>query len=225
MRKYQGKKWNFNLPKIPWPGGFFEILIKSVKRCLKKLLKVLKVDYKDLLSILVEIQRVINNRLLTYNYNDVDCEPLTPNHLGRSFDVNYFNENGTLVEMNQFVEESIERFWKLWNEEHLGSLHERYSYVKNKNHMEKDMICVGEIVLVSENSPEIKWKFGLVEELIRVKNIKIRGASVLMKNKDSQGIIRGPINNLYKFESSGSKATVQLKLIEENEMKNVTSNK
>ena len=127
--------------------------------------------------------------------------------------------------MNQFVEESIERFWKLWNEEHLGSLHERYSYVKNKNHLEKDMICVGEIVLVSENSPEIKWKFGLVEELIRVKNIKIRGASVLMKNKDSQGIIRGPINNLYKFESSGSKATVQLKLIEENEMKNVTSNK
>ena len=88
MRKYQGKKWNFNLPKIPWPGGFFEILTKSVKRCLKKLLKVLKVDYKDLLSILVEIQRVINSRLLTYNYNDVDCEPLTPNHLGRSFDVN-----------------------------------------------------------------------------------------------------------------------------------------
>ena len=44
-----------NLPKTPWAGGFFERLIKSVKRCLRKLLNVLKVDYEDLLTILVEI--------------------------------------------------------------------------------------------------------------------------------------------------------------------------
>ena len=108
----KGIKWNYNLPKTPWAGGFFERLIKSVKRCFRKLLNVLKVDYEDLVTILVEIQQVINNRPLTYNYNDVDSEPLTPNHLifGRRLDINYFNENSTLVGMNQFLEKSIERF-------------------------------------------------------------------------------------------------------------------
>ena len=53
----------------------------------------------------------------------------------------------------------------------------------------------------------------------------MRGAFVLIKNTDPQGIIRRPINKLYKLESSGSKATVQLKFIDKNEIKNVTSAK
>ena len=163
---------------------------------------------------------------MTYNYNDVDSKPLTPNHpiFGRRLDINYFNENSTLVELNQFVGKPIKRLWKLWSVEYLGSLREQHnSYTKNKNHLERDMICVGDIV--SENTPRMKWKYGLVEELIRGKDEKIRGACVVIKNKDSQGIIRRPINKLYKLESSGSKATVQLKFIDENEIKNVTSPK
>ena len=164
---------------------------------------------------------------MTYNYNDVDSEPLTPNHLifGRRLDINYFNENSTLVELNQFVGKPIKRLWKLWSVEYLGSLREQHSYTKNKNHLERDLICVGDIVLVSENTPRIKWKYGLVEELIRGKDGKIRGACVLIKNKDSQGIIRRSINKLYKLESCGSKVTVQLKFIDENEIKNVSSAK
>ena len=117
----------------------------------------MKVDYEDLLTILVEIQRVINSHPFTYNYNGADSGPLTRNHLifGRRLDINYFNENSTVVEMNQFVEKSIERFWKLWSGEYLGSLREQHSYAKNKNHPERDMIRVGDIVLVSENTPRI----------------------------------------------------------------------
>ena len=105
---------------------------------------------------------------MTYNYNDVDSEPLTPNHLifGRKLDINYFNENSTLVEMNQLLEKCIERFWKLWSGEYLGSLLEQHKCVKNKNHPGRDVICVGDIVLVSENTPRMKWKYGLLEELI-----------------------------------------------------------
>ena len=97
------------------------------------------------------------------------------------------------------------------------------------------MICFGDVVLVSENKPRIKWKeLMIVKELIRGKVRKIRRACVLIKNKDSQGIIRRPINKLlykllnkllYKLESLGSKATVQLKFIDKNEIKNVTSAK
>ena len=133
---------------------------------MRKLLNVLKVDYEDLLTILVEIPWVINNCPLTYNYNNADSEPLTPNHLifGRRLDINYFNEDSTLVEMNQFVEKPIEQLWKLWSGEYFGSLRKQHSYIKNKNHLERDAICVGNIVLVSENTLQIKWKYGLVEE-------------------------------------------------------------
>ena len=124
--------------------------------------------------------------------------------------------------MNQFVEKSMEQFWKLWSREYLGSLRDQHRCVKNKNHLERDMICVGNTVLVSENIPRIKWKYGLVEELMRVKNRKIRDACVLIRNKDSLGIIQRPVN---KLESLGSNATVQLKFISKNKIKNVTSAK
>ena len=136
---------NYNLPKTPLNSRFFDRLIKSIRRSLRKLLNVLKVDYEDLFIALVEIQRVITNLLLTYNYEDVCSQPITPNHLifGWRLDINYFNENSTLVEINQFVEKSIERIRKLWSEQYLGLLREQLSYVKNKNHLERDMICVG----------------------------------------------------------------------------------
>ena len=31
-------RWRFNVEAAPWQGGFFERMIKSTKRCLKKLL-------------------------------------------------------------------------------------------------------------------------------------------------------------------------------------------
>ena len=56
---------------------------------MRKLFNVLKVDYEDLLTILVEIQR-LNNQLMSYNYNDVDSEPLIPNlTFGRRLDEGY----------------------------------------------------------------------------------------------------------------------------------------
>ena len=110
--------------------------------------------------------------------------------------------------MNQIVEKSIEQFWKLWIGEYLGSLRKQHSYVKNKNQLKKYMICVRDIVLVSDNTPQIKWKYRLVEELIRGKDRKIWGTCVPKKNKDSQGIVRRqrPISKLHKLESSESKA-------------------
>ena len=37
-KSIQDVKWTFNIPKAPWLGGVFECLVKSVKRCLKKML-------------------------------------------------------------------------------------------------------------------------------------------------------------------------------------------
>ncbi|CAB4032864.1 Pro-Pol poly, partial [Paramuricea clavata] len=73
-------EWSFNTPKAPWQGGFFERLAMSVKRCLKKILGKACVTYEELLTILTEIECVLNSRPLTYvSTEDLD-EPLTPSH-------------------------------------------------------------------------------------------------------------------------------------------------
>ena len=74
--------WSFQLPKASWWGGFFERLIKSTKRCLRKMLgSTIKVTYDELLTLIVKVEAILNSRSLTYVYlNDVE-EPLTPSHL------------------------------------------------------------------------------------------------------------------------------------------------
>ncbi len=68
------------MEKAPWWGGFFERLIKSTKRCLRKIVGQGKLYYDELRTVLVEMEAVINSRPLTYlSAEDLD-EPLTPSH-------------------------------------------------------------------------------------------------------------------------------------------------
>ena len=77
----KGIRWQFNLAKAPWWGGFFERLVKQVKSCLKKTLGRSKLSFDELTTILVEVEAVLNSRPLTYLYSDDIEEPLTPWHL------------------------------------------------------------------------------------------------------------------------------------------------
>ena len=54
--------WRFNLEKASWWGGFFERLVRCVKRCLKKILKNAKLTYEELLTVVVVIECVLVNR-------------------------------------------------------------------------------------------------------------------------------------------------------------------
>ena len=65
--------------------------MKSVKSCLNKSLGTKKLTYDEFLTVLSEIEKTINNRPLTYVYDELTEEPLTPNHLlyGRRINRNY----------------------------------------------------------------------------------------------------------------------------------------
>ena len=74
-------EWKFNLEKAPWWGGIFERMIKSAKRCLRKVIGRNCLTYDELLTLITEVEAVLNSRPLTYvSSEDVD-EPLTPSHL------------------------------------------------------------------------------------------------------------------------------------------------
>ena len=64
-------EWKFNLERAPWWGGFFERMVQSVKRCLRKVLGNARLTFDELLTTLVEVEGTLNSRPLTYAYEEV----------------------------------------------------------------------------------------------------------------------------------------------------------
>ena len=70
----------FDLAAGPWWDGLFERFVRSIKRCLRKILKSLRFNYEQLITLLAHIQAVINNHPPTVMYEEPG-EALTPHHL------------------------------------------------------------------------------------------------------------------------------------------------
>ena len=76
-----GIKWKFITERAPWCGGFYERLIRLVKRGLKKIIRNTSLNAIELQTILKEIDATFNSCPLTYPYTDInDGPPLTPSH-------------------------------------------------------------------------------------------------------------------------------------------------
>ena len=73
-------RWNFIVEKAPWWEGFWECLIGSVKRCLRKTVGRSTLTFEEMRTLLVEIKCMLDNRPLTYLYNEIEgvSQPLTP---------------------------------------------------------------------------------------------------------------------------------------------------
>ena len=84
VKQYLAKsrmKFCFNLEKAPWWGGIFEWPVRSVKRCLKKTIGGAILTYDELLTVVVEVECILNCRPLSYVSTEDPEEPLTSSHL------------------------------------------------------------------------------------------------------------------------------------------------
>ena len=79
----QRTSWKFIVARAPWWGGFWERMVRIVKRCLKKVVGRTTLKFEELLTLLIEIDSVINSRPLTFIYDDQEgvSYALTPTHL------------------------------------------------------------------------------------------------------------------------------------------------
>ena len=64
----------------PWYGSVWERCIKTIKQCINKTVGRRKIPYVNFLTLLSDVQAVMNNRPLTYRSNDNSVEVVTPNH-------------------------------------------------------------------------------------------------------------------------------------------------
>ena len=57
--------WIFNLEKTPWWGGVFEQMIQSMKRLLLKMIGTAKLTFDELMTAVIEVERLWSSRPLT----------------------------------------------------------------------------------------------------------------------------------------------------------------
>ena len=127
-------EWQFNLEKAPWQGGIFERMIQSAKRCLKKAIGHNCLTLDELLTLVIEVEAVLNSRPLTYVYSDETIEPLAPSHLLNGFrilslpgpfDVNEIDDDYTPEKVTRranHLARTLEKFWRRWKRESLLEL-------------------------------------------------------------------------------------------------------
>ena len=77
----RGTKWQLNLPSAHWWSDMFQRMTRSMKRCLKRLLGQFRIDYKQLYTLLAELETVISNSPLLFLYDEPVEEVLTQNDL------------------------------------------------------------------------------------------------------------------------------------------------
>ena len=207
--------WKYSIEYAPWHGGFWERLVASVKRCLKKTIGKACLSYVELQTVLLEIELILNTRPLLPLHDDDAEEILTPHHIlyGRKFDM--YNENtckyvhnnqdeSLLTSRKKHVEKVINHFWERWRAEYLVSLREHDKKYKRRN---EKVPNVNDIVLIfEEKQPRQNWKLGRIVELISSKDKEIRSVKLLV-GKTNRYINR-PVNRLFPLECRIDTSTV-----------------
>ena len=165
----RGIKWRFNLARAPWWGGIFERLVRSTKRCLRKAIGKRRLTFEELVTVLDQIEAVLNSRPITYVYeNDVET-PLTPSHLfcgRRLLDTNDDDDQTSdedvdvcqeqIAERAKGTERIVNHFWKRWSKEYLLNLREVQKIKEGKKGAK---VRVGEVVLVEgDGVKRSKWQ-------------------------------------------------------------------
>ena len=70
--KERGIQWQFTTALSPWQGVFYERLVALVKRSLQKGIRRKCLTLDQLVTILTEVEAIINTCPLTYVYDEFD---------------------------------------------------------------------------------------------------------------------------------------------------------
>jgi len=156
-------------------GGWWERMVGTVKRCLRKVLGQSSLTEEQLNTTLISIETAVNSRPITYSG---DSDALTPAH---------FLIGGGLVTTPTGPEPETRRdltkefrlrlklsddFWKRWQKEYLLQL-------RNFHEVRKPQKCndirKGDVVLIQEDArPRHMWRKARVEGLQEGRDHKVR---------------------------------------------------
>jgi len=201
----RGVKWNFIPEKAPWMGGFYERLVGTVKRSLKKALGTRVLSYRELETAIIEVEAIVNCRPLTYMTEDPDDCALTPSHflvgdrltaLPRS-NVKIITSSD-LQRAYRLRDQALQRFWKIWTKDYLQNLRTAHFSIARSARV----LQTGDLVIIFEQSvPRNRWKLGRIKQLYYGKDGIARVARVLVKTDRGKTLLKRAVRHLYPLEA------------------------
>ncbi|XP_065675643.1 uncharacterized protein LOC136091858 [Hydra vulgaris] len=154
------------------------------------------------MTVISEVECVINNRPLTFVYEEVGDEVLTPNHLvfGLKLNLKAIAEDSRNCEQVEIVEQHkhiymvLNHFRTRWKEEYLKDLREHHHISKGNGSVK---VKRGDVVL-TDDAPksQILWKVGIIDEVNLSSDKEVRSATVRYKQKNEYKSINRPVNKL-----------------------------
>ena len=194
-------QWSFNPPAASHMGGVWERLIRSVRSILQRILKEQVVKDEALLTIMAEVEKILNDRPLWPPSSDSkDERPLTPNHL-LLHDENPCLPVGIFTQSDNYARRWWKQanyltniFWKRWLQEYLPSLQKRTKWQRPAMNFKE-----GDVVLVSsENVSRGQWPLGLVTTTYPDEKGRVR----VVELRTKKGIVKRPIHKLCLLEQA-----------------------
>ncbi|GBM32032.1 hypothetical protein AVEN_127373-1 [Araneus ventricosus] len=177
-------KWEFSSPRSPNFGGLHEAGVKSFKYHLRRVMKNSKVSIEEILTIISQIEGILNSRPLTpLSCDPTDLSVLTAGHFlierpitsvvgPEIIDTPPAPDNR--LSRWQRTTKVVQFIWKRWHCDYLNHLQRR-----SKWQFEKKYLKIESLVLLKEdNLPPCKWVIGRVKDVIPGSDRKIRVANV-----------------------------------------------
>ena len=217
VKKYlllRNLEWQYILSLSPWWGGFYERLVRTIKSTLRKVLGQAKLKFEELYTILTQVECVMNSRPISYIYAEENNKPITPSHLllGRSLQGNLFQDvtldKNIMLNVEQchkrytHLQKVINDYWKRFTSEYLSELREQQMH-NYKKYSDAERLVINDMVLIKDDdmTPRNRWRKGVIDELIKGKDGKVRGATLRVFTKEGRiNLIQRDIKRLIPLE-------------------------
>jgi len=192
--------WKFNPPLSSHMGGVWERQIRTIRRILSLLLEQQLVTDEALITLMAEVESIVNSRPITPLSNDPgDLEPLTPNHLlllrkgPHCLPPGTFNKDDLYSRRRwRQIQYLADVFWRRWTTEYLHLLQKRQKWnEQNRN------VAVNDLVLVEDTAlPRGQWQLGRILQVYPDEKGSVRSADVKVRDTT----LTRPITKLYLLE-------------------------
>ncbi|XP_050339493.1 uncharacterized protein LOC126765858 [Bactrocera neohumeralis] len=194
-------QWHFGPPAAPHFGGIWEAGVKSVKYHLKRVIGETKLTFEEMITLLSQIEAILNSRPLCAIESESDIDVLTPGHFLIGCPIidcpEAINDNqiGSLDRW-KLIQKLKKDFWKQWESEYVVMLQQRMKWkTKQANPVQ------GQIVIIKdEETHPAKWPLGKLIETHPGKDGNIRVVTLKLQN----GILKRPVHKLCPLEVTNS---------------------
>lgn len=192
-------EWHMIPPRSPHFGGLWETNVRSMKLHLYRMIGSQLLTYEELLTVLTQIETILNSRPLCVLSEDPYPEPLTPAHFIMASPLTYLptapvsEETKTLRHRKELLDQMVNSYWRRWRLEYLNNLQVRQKWLTDTDNAKP-----GTIVLIHQDDvAPLRWPIGVIQEVYPGRDGRVRVALV----KTATSTFKRPIVKLCPLPS------------------------